>query len=149
MIGGGVPYYDAPLDGDAVPQATFTAVQTAVLDSVASSSAAAASSSSAAAASSASSASAAASSAAAASSSLASASSAATASRTAGASPTSGTGSVQHATAGAPFPRWAIAVIVVLGFAAMFGGVLLVLAFQLHSRKEERERKAPAGAKKA
>lgn len=34
-------------------------------------------------------------------------------------------------------------------YALVFGGVLLVLAFQLHSRKEERERKAPAGAKKA
>jgi uncharacterized membrane protein HdeD (DUF308 family) len=34
-------------------------------------------------------------------------------------------------------------------YAIVFGGALLVLAFQLHSRKEERERKAPAGAKKA
>jgi uncharacterized membrane protein HdeD (DUF308 family) len=34
-------------------------------------------------------------------------------------------------------------------YALVFGGVLLVLAFQLHSRKEDRERKAPAGAKKA
>ena len=34
-------------------------------------------------------------------------------------------------------------------YAIVFGGFLLVLAFQLHSRKEERERKAPAGAKKA
>jgi uncharacterized membrane protein HdeD (DUF308 family) len=34
-------------------------------------------------------------------------------------------------------------------YALVFGGFLLVLAFQLHSRKEERERKAPATAKKA
>jgi uncharacterized membrane protein HdeD (DUF308 family) len=34
-------------------------------------------------------------------------------------------------------------------YAIVFGGFLLVLAFQLHSRKEERARKAPAGAKKA
>ncbi len=34
-------------------------------------------------------------------------------------------------------------------YAIVFGGFLLVLAFQLHSRKEERERKSPAGAKKA
>jgi uncharacterized membrane protein HdeD (DUF308 family) len=34
-------------------------------------------------------------------------------------------------------------------YALVFGIFLLVLAFQLHSRKEERERKAPAGAKKA
>jgi uncharacterized membrane protein HdeD (DUF308 family) len=34
-------------------------------------------------------------------------------------------------------------------YAIVFGGFLLVLAFQLHSRKEERERKALAGAKKA
>jgi uncharacterized membrane protein HdeD (DUF308 family) len=37
-------------------------------------------------------------------------------------------------------------------YALVFGGVLLVLAFQLHSRKEDRERKAPAApaaAKKA
>ena len=34
-------------------------------------------------------------------------------------------------------------------YALVFGIFLLVLAFQLHSKKEERERKAPAGAKKA
>jgi uncharacterized membrane protein HdeD (DUF308 family) len=34
-------------------------------------------------------------------------------------------------------------------YALVFGCFLLVLAFQLHSRKEERERKAPAAAKKA
>ena len=34
-------------------------------------------------------------------------------------------------------------------YALVFGIFLLILAFQLHSRKEERERKAPAGAKKA
>jgi uncharacterized membrane protein HdeD (DUF308 family) len=34
-------------------------------------------------------------------------------------------------------------------YALVFGIFLLVLAFQLHAKKEERERKAPAGAKKA
>jgi uncharacterized membrane protein HdeD (DUF308 family) len=34
-------------------------------------------------------------------------------------------------------------------YALVFGVLLLIVAFQLHSRKEERERKAPAGAKKA
>lgn len=34
-------------------------------------------------------------------------------------------------------------------YALVFGIFLLVLAFQLHSKKEERERKSPAGAKKA
>jgi uncharacterized membrane protein HdeD (DUF308 family) len=34
-------------------------------------------------------------------------------------------------------------------YALVFGVLLLVVAFQLHSRKEERERKAPARAKKA
>ena len=34
-------------------------------------------------------------------------------------------------------------------YALVFGIFLLVLAFQLHSKKEEREHKAPAGAKKA
>jgi uncharacterized membrane protein HdeD (DUF308 family) len=33
-------------------------------------------------------------------------------------------------------------------YAIVFGGFLLVLAFQLHSRKEERERKALAGVKR-
>ena len=34
-------------------------------------------------------------------------------------------------------------------YALVFGIFLLILAFQLHSKREERERKAPAGAKKA
>ncbi len=34
-------------------------------------------------------------------------------------------------------------------YALVFGIFLLILAFQLHSKKEERELKAPAGAKKA
>jgi uncharacterized membrane protein HdeD (DUF308 family) len=34
-------------------------------------------------------------------------------------------------------------------YALVFGIFLLVLAFQLHSKKEERERKAPAKAKRA
>lgn len=120
---------DVVLDGNAMPQATFTAVQTAVLDSVAAAQSSAASASSASA-SSASAAAASSASAASASSSLASASSAsASASRSsASASPTpGGAGSVQHAAAGAPFPRWAIAVIVVLGFAAI--AATCILAF--------------------
>jgi uncharacterized membrane protein HdeD (DUF308 family) len=34
-------------------------------------------------------------------------------------------------------------------YAIVFGSFLLILAFQLHSKQEERARKAPAGAKKA
>ena len=34
-------------------------------------------------------------------------------------------------------------------YALMFGVFLLVVAFQLHSRKEERDRRMPAAAKKA
>jgi uncharacterized membrane protein HdeD (DUF308 family) len=34
-------------------------------------------------------------------------------------------------------------------YALVFGVLLLIVAFQLHSRKEERDRRAPAGAKKA
>jgi uncharacterized membrane protein HdeD (DUF308 family) len=34
-------------------------------------------------------------------------------------------------------------------YALVFGVLLLILAFQLHSKNEERVRKAPAGAKKA
>jgi uncharacterized membrane protein HdeD (DUF308 family) len=34
-------------------------------------------------------------------------------------------------------------------YALVFGVFLLVVAFHLHSRKEERDRRAPAGAKKA
>jgi uncharacterized membrane protein HdeD (DUF308 family) len=34
-------------------------------------------------------------------------------------------------------------------YALVFGVFLLIVAFQLHSRKEERDRRAPAGAKKA
>jgi uncharacterized membrane protein HdeD (DUF308 family) len=34
-------------------------------------------------------------------------------------------------------------------YALVFGVLLLVLAFQLHSRREEKRRKAPAVAKKA
>ncbi len=34
-------------------------------------------------------------------------------------------------------------------YALVFGIFLLILAFQLHAKKEERAHKAPAGAKKA
>ncbi|KAI8986196.1 hypothetical protein BD414DRAFT_52367 [Trametes punicea] len=133
---------DRPLDNSAIPQATFTAVQTTFADSIiasmSSSSAAAAASSRAAA--SLSSASAASASAASLSSALASQS------RTSGSvngiptpTNTSGipaTGSVQGASSGASFPKWAIAVIVVLGFLALVASG--ILAFYIMRRFRQR-----------
>ncbi|KAF8272008.1 hypothetical protein EI94DRAFT_1697803 [Lactarius quietus] len=121
------PYYwvitraDVTLDGTELPQATFSAVQTTVADSVTSSlaiasSLAAASSSSAAAAS-------------AASASAVSASS----SRN---SATQTPGNLQSSSQ-SPFPHWAIAVIVILGFFAILTlGILGLLVVRRARRKQ-------------
>lgn len=113
-----LPYYwviirsDGALDGSQVSQAIFTAVQTTVLDSVASSSSAAAAASSSSAAS-------------------ASAASASSSSERAAASSslrsTSPSGNVQSNASSSSFPHWAIAVIVVLGFLAI--AVSCILTF--------------------
>ncbi|KAI0670946.1 hypothetical protein C8Q78DRAFT_1078901 [Trametes maxima] len=125
---------DRPLDNNAIPQATFTAVQTTFADSIiasmSSSSAAAASSRSAASAS--------------LSSALASSRSAAsgslTASPTPSPSPTGPNGNaspgVQGANSGSSFPKWAIAVIVVLGFLALVASG--ILAFYIMRRLRQR-----------
>ncbi|KAI0260202.1 hypothetical protein BC834DRAFT_961117 [Gloeopeniophorella convolvens] len=120
------PYYwvitraDKTLDGTEIPQATFSAAQTTLADSVTSS---LASASSAAAASSSSSSAAAA----AASSSAASASSASAA-------------SASSSNGGSNFPHWAIAVIVVLGFLAIV--TIGVLGFLLVRRAQRRNQSA-------
>ncbi|KAJ3490278.1 hypothetical protein NLJ89_g11445 [Agrocybe chaxingu] len=113
---------DKTLDGNQVPQPIFSAVQTTVLDSVASSSAAAASSSSALAAS---------------LSSL-SAQSTLTASPVSSTSSTPG-GNVQPASSESSFPRWAIAVIVVLGFLAIVATCILTF-FIIRRVRRRRER---------
>ncbi|KAI0643162.1 hypothetical protein C8Q79DRAFT_981893 [Trametes meyenii] len=125
---------DRPLDNNAIPQATFTAVQTTFADSIiasmSSSSAAAASSRSAASAS--------------LSSALASSRSAASGSLTASPTPSpspsgpSGNASpgVQGANSGSSFPKWAIAVIVVLGFLALVASG--ILAFYIMRRLRQR-----------
>ncbi|KAF4617613.1 hypothetical protein D9613_005617 [Agrocybe pediades] len=131
------PYYfviirsDKTLDGNQIPQSTFTAVQTAPLDSVVSSSraaAAAASSSSALAAS---------------LSSLAALSSSSSAlaslTRNHSASPTN-SGNVQHSSSSSSFPRWAIAVIVVLGFLAI--AAICILAFLILRRIRRRQQQS-------
>ena len=103
-----LPYYwviirsDQTLDGSQISQSVFTAVQTTVLDSVASSSSAAA----------------------AASSSSARAASLSSASSSASSSARSGT--VQPNPSSSSFPRWAIAVIVILGFLATAATCILV-----------------------
>jgi len=48
-----------------------------------------------------------------------------------------------------PFVGAVVLTMWVGAYAIVFGGVLLVLAFQLHSKREAQMRKAPAGAKKA
>ncbi|PPQ87817.1 hypothetical protein CVT24_002749, partial [Panaeolus cyanescens] len=107
---------DKTLDGNQVTQPIFTAVQTTVLDSVASASAAAAASSSSAA--------------------LASS----LASLTATTSLTTPSGNVQRPSSGNAFPRWAIAVIVVLGFLAIAACCILVfLILRRVRRRRERE----------
>lgn len=120
------PYYwviirsDSTLDGNQVPQPIFTAVQTTVLDSVASSSAAAVSSSSLVA-------------------SLSSASARSKSLASQSASLTTGDGHVQHALTDAAFPRWAIAVIVVLGFLAITATCLLTFLILRRLRRRRTE----------
>ncbi|KAI0763614.1 hypothetical protein BD413DRAFT_206777 [Trametes elegans] len=125
---------DRPLDNSAIPQATFTAVQTTFADSIvasmSSSSAAARSSSIAASLSSASAASA---------SSLSASRATATPGATATSTGSNGnpsTGSVQGANGGTSFPHWAIAVIVVLGFLALVASG--ILAFYIMRRLRQR-----------
>ncbi|KAI9058188.1 hypothetical protein FKP32DRAFT_1581745 [Trametes sanguinea] len=129
---------DRPLDNSAIPQATFTAVQTTFADSIIASM-----SSSSAAAASRSSASAASLSSVLASQSRASASAHSTPTPTTGAigpnatSTASGNaGSVQGANTGSSFPKWAIAVIVVLGFLALVASG--ILAFYIARRFRRR-----------
>lgn len=118
------------LDGSEIPQSTFTAVQTTMLDSVTSSIASSSSSAAAAA------------SLAALSSSLASvASASASASRsTSGSNP----GGIQSANSASPFPHWAIAVIVVLGFLALVAGG--ILAFFIVRRLRRRDDSSNRGS---
>ncbi|TFK82164.1 hypothetical protein K466DRAFT_311763 [Polyporus arcularius HHB13444] len=125
---------DRPIENTDVPQATFTAVQTTFADSVIASmsSASAASSRSAASASSAS----------AASASLTSAqTSLPTSTRTPGSSGAdpSGTGaSVQGGSGSGAFPKWAIAVIVVLGFFALLAtGILAFYMIRRFRRRRD------------
>ena len=42
--------------------------------------------------------------------------------------------------------RAVLGIVVAVAFALVFGIFLLILAFKLHSKKEEREHKAPVGA---
>ncbi|KAF8158561.1 hypothetical protein B0H34DRAFT_797929 [Crassisporium funariophilum] len=110
------PYYwvilrsDKSLDGNQAPQPIFTAVQTTVLDSVATAASIA---------------------------SVASLSAASlTLTPTTGAAPTSGAGNVQRPSNASSFPRWAIAVIVVLGFLAI--AATCILAFLILRRIRRR-----------
>jgi hypothetical protein len=112
---------DKTLDGNEVAQPIFTAVQTAMLDSVA----AASSSASLASAS--------------ASSLLAASLSSLSASRSAADPSASGgvqSGDVQHPGSSSSFPRWAIAVIVILGFLAI--AATCILAFFILRRVRRR-----------
>lgn len=109
---------DKTLDGNQVPQPIFTAVQTTMLDSVASSSSAAASSRSLQA-------------------SLSSARSQSLASQSS--SLATGDGHVQHSLSDSQFPRWAIAVIVVLGFLAITATCLLTFLILRRLRRQRTE----------
>lgn len=117
------------LDGNEIPQATFSAVQTTYADSVIASSIASASSASAASAS-------------------AAALSSANASLTSTISTTSATssqaGRVQSASSGSGFPPWAIAVIVVLGFLAIAASC--ILAFFIMRRREQNSNRSSMGS---
>ncbi|KAF8969018.1 hypothetical protein BDZ97DRAFT_1915704 [Flammula alnicola] len=128
---------DKTLDGNQVPQPIFTAVQTTVLDSVA----AASSSSALAAASS--------SSAIAASLSSLSAASASSHAHTPGTpTSTSNPGNVQHASSASPFPHWAIAVIVVLGFLAIAATCILAFLIlrRIRRRREQTSSRTSMGS---
>ena len=104
---------DATLDGSQISQSIFSAVQTRVLDSVASSSSAAAASSSSA--------------------------RAASLSSSLSASESASSGNVQHASSISIFPRWAIGVIVVLGILAIVASCTLVF-FILRRLRRRREK---------
>lgn len=113
------PYYwviirsDSTLDGSQISQSVFTAVQTTVLDSVASSSSSAA---------------------------AASSSSALAASRSLASSQTSTpTANVQHASSSSPFPHWAIAIIIVLGFLAIAASGILIFFILRRIRRRRSE----------
>ncbi|KAF9465711.1 hypothetical protein BDZ94DRAFT_298437 [Collybia nuda] len=114
------------LDGNQIPQTTFTAVQTTFADSVIASRSS--------------------SSAAALASSLSSASAASAASvasvlssLTQSTSPTSTSGNVQPGFTGSDFPKWAIAVIVVLGFLAIAATCVLIFLIVRRVRRRNRE----------
>jgi hypothetical protein len=117
------PYYwvitrsDHALDGSQINQPIFTAVQTTVLDSVASSSSAAA----------------------AASASSSSARAASLSSSSLSSAIASSSGNVQRDSSSSSFPHWAIAVIVVLGFLAIAASCILVF-FILRRLRRRRER---------
>lgn len=122
------------LDGSQTTNPTFTAIQTTYADAVVSSMQ---SSSSAAAASS---------SAAAASSSAAALSSASSSLHASGTSSLP-SGNVQSNNSNAPFPHWAIAVIVVLGFLAIVaGGVLIWLIARRLRRREQLSNRGSMGS---
>ncbi|OJA18471.1 hypothetical protein AZE42_04975 [Rhizopogon vesiculosus] len=113
------------LDGSQTINPTFTAIQTTYADAfLASSSSAAAASSS----------------------SLAAASSASLTSAHATSTSTP-PGSIQQASTGSDFPRWAIAVIVVLGFLAIVaGGVLVWLIMRRLRRREQLSNRGSMGS---
>ncbi|KAF4577228.1 hypothetical protein EYR36_005215 [Pleurotus pulmonarius] len=121
---------DKELDGSQLPQSTFSAVQTTIADSVAASIA----SSSAAAASALSS-----SSALAASASAASVSSTGTSTGTSPIATGSSNGSLQPGSSDSSFPKWAIAVIVILGFLAIAATCILVFLIIRRMRRRNSE----------
>ncbi|RPD62223.1 hypothetical protein L226DRAFT_544380 [Lentinus tigrinus ALCF2SS1-7] len=129
---------DRPIENSDVPQATFTAVQTTFADSVIASmsSASAASSRSAASASSASAASVSAS--LTAQTSLPTTTSAGATGTDASGNPSASGASVQGGSNGGSFPKWAIAVIVVLGFFALLATGILIfyMVRRFHRRRD-------------
>lgn len=121
------------LNSDLSPQATFTAVQTTYLDSVASSISSISASSVAAAAS-------ISSLSVASLSSLSFAASASSLALTPG-SPSGSEGGVQNPNNGSNFPHWAIAVITVLGFLAILAGCILAFIIMRRLRRREESNK--------